>query len=64
MQTLLAQQLQLEDEYIAYSVEIRINLMIAIVVHWVKTGKRQAPDELADKLKAMMIRMVSIDQLL
>ena len=63
-QALAAQQLQVTDEYIAYSVEMRINLMIAIVAHWVKTGKRQAPDELADNLKAMMNNMISVDQLL
>ena len=64
VQALAAQQLQLEDEYIAYSAEIRINLMIAIVSHWVKTGKTQAPDELAEKLKTMMSKMISVDQLL
>lgn len=64
LQAQAAQQMQVADEYVAYGVEIRINLMIAIVAHWVKTGKRQAPDELADVLKAMLNSMISIDQLL
>ena len=64
IQAQAAQQMQVADEYIAYGVEIRINLMIAIVAHWVKTGKRQAPDDLADTLKAMVNSMISIDQLL
>lgn len=64
IQAQAAQQMQVADEYVAYGVEIRINLMIAIVAHWVRTGKRQAPDELADTLKAMLNSMISIDQLL
>lgn len=64
IQAQATQQLQLEEEYVAYAVDIRINVMITIVAHWVKTGKRQAPDELADKLKEMMSNMISVDQLL
>ena len=64
LQALAAQQLQVPDEYIAYSTEMRINLMIAILAHWVKTGKKQAPDELADNLKKMVNNMITIDQLL
>ncbi len=61
IQTQVAQQWQLADEYVTYVVEIRVNVMIAIVTHWVKTGKRQAPDELADTLKAMLNSMILID---
>ncbi len=64
IQAQVAKQLQITDEYMAYSVEIRINLMLAIVTHWVRTGKREAPDELADNLKTMIGNMASIDQLL
>ncbi len=64
MQTRMAQQLQLSEEYAAYGVEMRISLMLAIVTHWVKTGKRQAPDELADTLKAMLGNMAMVAQLL
>ena len=64
IQAQLGQQMQVADEYVAYAVEVRINLMLAIVTHWVKTGKRQAPDELADTLKAMLNNMITVDQLL
>lgn len=46
------------------SAEIRINVMIAIVTHWVKTGKRQAPDELADTLKTMLNDRFTLSELL
>ena len=64
IQASVAQQLQISEEYAAYGAEIRINIMIAIVAHWVKTGKREAPDELADKLKGMLSRMMTVDQFL
>lgn len=64
IQAQAAQKMKVSEEYLAYGFEIRINLMIAIVAHWVKTGKRQAPDELADTLKGMLNSMISIDQLL
>jgi AcrR family transcriptional regulator len=59
-----AQLTQMAEEHIAYVVEIRINVMIAILAHWVKTGKRQAPDDLADSLKAVLNNMVAMEQLL
>ena len=64
IQVQFAQQMQASDEYIAYLAEVRLSVMIAIVTHWVKTGKRQAPDELADNLKAMLHNMRTVDQLL
>ncbi len=59
-----AQQLQLEDNYIAYLAEIRISVILSIVTQWVKTGKREAPDELADKLKAMLRHMITVNQMI
>ena len=38
--------------------------MTNILIHWIETGKRQAPDELADTLGAMISKMVTLDQLL
>ena len=64
MQVAAAQHLNLEDRFIAYGVEIRVGVTLAIVTHWVRTGKREAPDELADKLNEMMSRMITIDQLM
>ena len=54
LQAIAAEQKQIPEEYMAYGAEIRISIMLAIVTHWVKTGKRQAPDELADTLKMMI----------
>lgn len=64
IQQQISQQMPFAEEYLAYGAEIRINVMIAIVAHWVKTGKRQAPDELADTLKVMLNNMIAIDRLL
>ena len=35
-----------------------------IVAHWVKTGKRQTSDQLADTLQTLLNNMISINQLL
>ena len=59
-----AQQLQLEENYAAYGVEMRLGVLVAILSNWVKTGKREAPDELADRLKGMIKKMITVDQLL
>lgn len=64
LQVLIAQQRQIPEEYMAYAVEIRINLILSIVTHWVKTGKQQAPDELADTLKMMINNRFKLSQLL
>lgn len=64
IQLRVAQQVQFPEEYVAYGVEIRISIILTIVTHWVKTGKRQAPDELADNLKAMLNNMAKVAQLL
>ena len=64
LQAQFAQQMQVDEVYTGYVAEVRINVIIAIVAHWVKTGKRQAPDDLADNLKVMMNNLVSVDQLL
>ena len=62
--TQIAQHMQIAEEYVDYAVEVRLSVMIAIVSHWVKTGKRQAPDELADTLKAMISNLMTVEQLL
>ncbi len=64
LQAQFARQMQVDEVYAAYVAEVRFNVLIAIVTHWVKTGKRQAPDELADTLKAMLNNMITVDQLL
>lgn len=64
MQMAAAQQLNIEDKYVAYGVEIRMGVTLAIVAHWVRTGKQEAPDELADKLHEMMSQMITVDKLM
>jgi AcrR family transcriptional regulator len=54
----------LEEEYIDYGLTIRIGIAINILVHWIGSGKKQAPDELANKLGAMIENMVTLNQLL
>jgi AcrR family transcriptional regulator len=53
-----------EEEYIDYGVAIRIGFTTSILVHWIGTGKKQAPDELADRLGAMIENMVTLNRLL
>lgn len=51
-----------EDEYRGYIVRIRFGVLASILAHWIETGKRQTPDELADNLGAMMQNIVLGDQ--
>ena len=56
--------LGLENEYIDYAATIRLGLATNILVHWIETGKKQAPDELADKLGTMIKNMITLNHLL
>ena len=56
--------LGINETYVEYNVTIRIGIIINILVQWIRTGKREPPDELADTLSAMMKEMVTLDQLL
>jgi AcrR family transcriptional regulator len=67
MQPFKAQMAALQgvaEEYIEYGIAIRTGVITNILVEWVKGGKRQAPDELADALGGMIGNMVTLDQLL
>jgi hypothetical protein len=37
--------------------------MTSILIHWIETDKKQAPDELADTLGEMISNMVTLDRL-
>lgn len=52
-----------EEEYVDYILTIRIGVVTSILAHWVKTGKQQSPDELADRLGKMIENAVTHDQL-
>ena len=43
---------------------MRIGGVTNILTHWIETGKKQAPDELADKLGAITGKMGALEQLL
>ncbi|NDJ53060.1 MAG: TetR/AcrR family transcriptional regulator [Chloroflexi bacterium] len=38
------------DVYVEYVIAMRLGTVINALTHWIETGKREAPDELADKL--------------
>jgi AcrR family transcriptional regulator len=44
-----------EEDYVEYIIAIRIGGITNILTHWIETGKKQAPDELADKLTAIWL---------
>jgi AcrR family transcriptional regulator len=43
-----------EIEYVEYLIAMRTGAITSILTHWIRTGKRLAPDELADKLGGMI----------
>ena len=51
-------------EYIEYGMVIRVGVAISILTQWIKSGKPQAPDELADELSSLAKRMIKIDKFL
>ena len=53
-----------EEDYVDYVMAMRIGGVTNILTHWIKTGKKQAPDDLADKLGAITTNMVALEQLL
>lgn len=53
-----------EEDYVDYVMAVRIGGVTNILIHWIETGKKQAPDELADKLGAIFSNMVALEQLL
>jgi AcrR family transcriptional regulator len=54
----------IEEEYVDYVMAMRIGGITNILTHWIETGRTQAPDELANKLGAIVSNMVALEQLL
>lgn len=54
----------IEEEYVEYVMAMRIGSITKVLTHWIETGKKQAPDELADRLGAIVGHMIAIEQLL
>lgn len=53
-----------EEEYVGYIMAMRIGSIIKVLVHWIETGKKQPPDELAARLSGIVGNMVALEQLL
>jgi len=53
----------IEAEFVEYGFAIRAGIMTSILIHWIETGKKQAPDALADTLEEMINNMVTLDRL-
>jgi AcrR family transcriptional regulator len=43
-----------EEDYAKYMIAINTGAITNILTHWIETGKKQAPDELADNLSVMI----------
>jgi len=54
----------IDEEFVEYGFAIRAAVMTSILIHWIETGKKQAPDALADTLGEMIGNMVTLDRLL
>lgn len=47
------------EDYVDYLIAINTGVVTNILTHWIKSGKKQAPDDLADTIKLMMNTDVS-----
>jgi AcrR family transcriptional regulator len=54
----------LEGEYTDYVVAVRIGGITNILTHWIETGKKQPPDELAERLSVIVSNIGALEQLL
>ena len=59
-----AAHFDLDADILAYGQTMRIAVATSILLHWIESGKKQAPDELADELSAMIEDPVTLEQLL
>lgn len=61
--TMFAEFYGIEETYVDYVVTMRIGGVTNILVHWIATGKKQAPDDLADTLASIAMNVVALEQL-
>lgn len=59
-----AARFKLDDEYVEYGFVVRIGAVTSLLGHWIQTGKKQNPDELADKVLKMFKLMAQHEELL
>jgi AcrR family transcriptional regulator len=55
---------RLEGDYVDYVMVLRIGGITNILTHWIETGKKLAPDELAERLGVIVSNMGALEQLL
>jgi hypothetical protein len=51
---ILALKNDVGEDYVEYLIAINTGVVTNILTHWIKSGKKQAPDDLADNIKMMM----------
>jgi AcrR family transcriptional regulator len=61
---MLAARYEVEEDYVDYIIALRAGAITNILTRWIETGKKQAPDELADKIGAMVSNRLTVGQLL
>jgi hypothetical protein len=54
----------LEGDYVDYIVALRIGGTTNVLTHWIETGKKRAPDELAERLRVIVSNIGALEQLL
>lgn len=54
----------IEDEYVEYIIAIETGLITNILIHWIETGKKHAPDELADRISTITSKVITLGQFL
>lgn len=60
----LAKRLAVDETILEYGLVIRTGIATNILLHWIATGKKQSPDELAENLGVMIAHMITLEQLL
>ena len=60
----MAAQFDWDEDYADYGQTIRIAVATSILLHWIEAGKKQAPDELAERLTAIIENPFTLEQFL
>ena len=55
---------RMEEDYVDYMMVARIGGLTKVLLHWIETGKKQTPDQLAEKLSTISSDMVALNRLL
>lgn len=50
-----------EEDYVDYIMLARIGSLTNILTHWIATGKQQAPDELAYRIRVILSDMIALE---